>query len=164
MSIQTEIERIIDAKQSLSDWLLNHDVQVSFDAKLGELVSLLDDVHTGGTLAPVEVTHSSGIVLKSIVTPPGSEGEPEELEDGNRYMVPANSLVVVYAIATSGGTASRTVSVGANASGDVSFESVYRISSTDLATKPILIGAIRVGENGGAVNFVKKASGGSVVI
>ena len=34
MSIQTEIARISGAKQSLADWLLDHDVEVSFNAKL----------------------------------------------------------------------------------------------------------------------------------
>ena len=68
MSIQSEIERISGAKQDLVDWLLDHDVEVSFNAKLDEIVSLLADVSTVGSeeknLVLVEVKYGSNTLIR----------------------------------------------------------------------------------------------------
>ena len=108
MSIQSEIERLSGAKQDLADWLLDHDVEVSFNAKLDELVSLLADVSTDSgeekDFVHVEVKHGSNTLISKTVTPPGSSASGTLVLQGAGYEVPTDSLMVVYASATSGGT------------------------------------------------------------
>ena len=91
MSIQSEIERLSSAKQDLVDWLLDHDVEVSFNAKLDELVSLLADVSTDSgeekDFVHVEVKHGSNTLISKTVTPPGSSASGTLVLQGAGYEV-----------------------------------------------------------------------------
>ncbi len=167
MSIQTEIARISGAKQSLADWLLDHDVEVSFNAKLDELVELLDDVPTGGdtgVLVPVDSVRSASTVsFAKVVTPPGSSDSTETIPNGTRYFVPAKSLMVVYAFAGTGGSSKQQATVTATGTSDIQTDTVYQVASTSLAVKPVLVCAVSVGETGGTVTFTKRTSSGEIM-
>ena len=167
MSIQTEIERISDAKQSLADWLLNHDVEVSFSARLDELVELLDDVPTGGSgtqLVQVDVRRAATTVtIGTVMTPPGSDTNVETLSNGTRYNVPENSLVLVYAYSSTGGSSSKQAFINATATGDLQPSTVYRVASTSSSVKPILVCGVKVGTNGGTVTLTRKTASGEVM-
>ena len=60
MSIESEITRLVEAKQGLADWLTEQNVSVPNGALLGDLVALLDRVKTAST--------ENAIVLKSTAT------------------------------------------------------------------------------------------------
>lgn len=167
MSIQTEIERIADAKQSLANWLLEHDVEVSFSARLDELVELLADVPTGSSetqLVPVDVLRSGTTVsFGSTITPPGTDSNTEQLTNGTRYYVPTNSLMLVYAYAGTGGSTNKQAYISAAVTGDVESTTAYRVASTSLSVKPILVCGVRVGTTGGTITFSKKTSSNDVM-
>ena len=167
MSIQSEIERISGAKQDLVDWLLDHDVEVSFNAKLDEIVSLLADVSTGGSeeknLVLVEVKYGSNTLISKTITPPGSSASGTPVLQGAGYEVPANSLMVVYASATSGGTAKLQAYIDVTITGDITYETVYQTVSNSSAVKPVYIAAVKVGSRDGTITFTRKTSSGSIM-
>ena len=167
MSIQSEIERLSGAKQDLVDWLLDHDVEVSFNAKLDELVSLLADVSTDSgeekDFVHVEVKHGSNTLISKTVTPPGSSASGTLVLQGAGYEVPTDSLMVVYASATSGGTAKLQAYIDVAVTGDVTYETVYQTVSNSSAVKPVYIAAVKVGSRDGTITFTRKTSSGSIM-
>ena len=61
MSIESEITRLVEAKQVLENWLIKQNVAVPNDALLGDLVKLLNAVQTSSGSAEVaSVTLSKG--------------------------------------------------------------------------------------------------------
>lgn len=167
MSIQSEIERLSGAKQDLADWLLDHDVEVSFNAKLDELVGLLADVSTDSgeekDFVHVEVKYGSNTLISKTVTPPGSSASGTLVLQGAGYEVPADSLMVVYASATSGGTAKLQAYIDVTITGDITYETVYQTVSNSSAVKPVYIAAVKVGTQGGTITFTRKTSSGSIM-
>ena len=166
MSIQIEIARLLAAKQNLSDWLVEHDVRVSNNAKLNELVNLLDTVSTGGSsstpLVPVDVLYTVTSSVVKTVLPKGSQAGDTLTLMGNSYLCPANSLLVVYGTCN-GGTTSTQAYPTITVTGDLDFEPVYYTASNAALNKPIGIFAIHIGEVGGTVTLTRKTSSGAIM-
>lgn len=61
MSIESEITRLVEAKQGLENWLIKQNMAVPNDALLGDLVKLLNAVQTSsGSVEVASVTLSKG--------------------------------------------------------------------------------------------------------
>ena len=113
MSIESELTRLINAKNALRSWLVSKGIAVSEAALLPEMVELLDNV--------------SGTTEQSVVSPSGSRS----ISDGGSATVtiPMGSLVAVaagayYAYPKSGGTLIYT-------HGSVRYGQVFFVKATD---------------------------------
>lgn len=166
MSIKTEIERIESAKQGLSEWLSNHDVRVSFNAKLNELVELLDSANMGSIpatpLVPVEVVSGLNTTIHQLYIPKGTMTVAADSLTGSNYRCTANAMLVLYGTCGGGSTnqqAYPTVTVD----GDMTVETVYYTGSTSSATRPMGIFVIHVGTKGGTVTFTRAVSKNAII-
>ena len=95
MSIESEITRLVNAKNALRSWLVSKGVGVPGSALLPDMVELLDDVQTGSSSAEtsvVTVTNSVGTGI-TVVSPSGSKSIVSGLS--LTVTVPKGSLVAV---------------------------------------------------------------------
>ena len=166
MSIQAEIERITSAKQSLSEWLANHDVRVSINAKLNELVELLDTASSGKieVTTQVLVTITSGVnalILKTVL-PDGTVERPSTTLGGAMYICPANSLIVLYGNCSGGSTLQQAYPTVTVTEG-MTVDTIYYTGSNLSSERPIGIFVVHVGTKGGTITFSRTTTKNSVV-
>ena len=60
MSIETEITRLVGAKQELANWLASQGVTIPNGALLGDLVALLANIPAGGSSTESATADSYG--------------------------------------------------------------------------------------------------------
>lgn len=165
MSIQTEINRLASAKSALSSWLLEHDVRISLNAKLNELVGLLDTVSTGDkkdVLVPVTVNCAVTALISKTVLPVGAKENSLLGSTSSSYRCPANSMLVLYGTCN-GGTSTAQAYPTVNVTGDLTSEVVYYTASSSSSTRPMGIFVIHVGTEGGAVTFTRATSKNAIM-
>ena len=126
MSIESELTRLINAKNALRSWLVSKGITVSEAALLPEMVELLDNVSGTTEQSVVTVSNSVGVNI-TVVSPYGSRS----ISDGGSatVTVPRCSLVAVaagayYAYPKSGGTLVYT-------HGSVRYGQVFFVKATD---------------------------------
>lgn len=166
MSIQAEIARIVSAKQDLADWLVDHNVRVSIDTNLNELVDLLDSASIGGSseaaLVPVSVSASTTATISKTITPKGTMVGASTSPTNSLYRCPANSMLVLYGTCN-GGSSTTQAYPTVNLTGDLTSETVYYTGSNSTSTRPMGIFVVHIGTEGGTVTFTRATSKNAVI-
>lgn len=105
MSIETEITRLVGAKQELANWLASQGVTIPNGALLGDLVALLANIPAGGSStesATVTVTLDANVTLSAVHQFSNGIVTADSTSAGS-YTCPVGSLLVL-AVTVSGGT------------------------------------------------------------
>lgn len=80
MSIESEITRLVNAKQELSDWLTEQNVAVPTGALLGDLVTLLGQVKTSSSTGAT-VKQSTASISNGEIIVPGTVIDERDVTD-----------------------------------------------------------------------------------
>lgn len=80
MSIESEITRLVEAKQELADWLTDQNVAVPTGALLGDLVALLGQVKTSSSTCAT-VKQSTASISNGEIIAPGTVIDARDVTD-----------------------------------------------------------------------------------
>ena len=80
MSIESEITRLVNAKQELADWLTEQNVAVPTGALLGDLVALLGQVKTSSSTGAT-VKQSTASISNGEIIVPGTVIDERDVTD-----------------------------------------------------------------------------------
>lgn len=162
MSIETEITRLVGAKQELASWLVSQGVTIPNGALLGDLVALLANLTAGGSStgsAAVTVTLNTNVTLSSVYQFSNGIVTADSTSAGS-YTCPVGSLLVL-AVTVSGGTIRLNATPVITTTGALVSSTAYVSSSSSSLVKGVGVFLVVV-KGDGSVTITRKTGTGTI--
>lgn len=163
MSIESEITRLVEAKQGLENWLIKQNVAVPNDALLGDLVKLLNAVQTSSgsaEVASVTLSKGTGVSVSSCYIFSG--GSLASKSSTATTLPCAVGDLVVLVVTVNGGTVKAYATPEITITGDLTYKTAYALSSNSTAVPGVGVYLIQV-NGSGSVSLTRKTGSGVIM-
>ena len=162
MSIETEITRLVGAKQELANWLASQGVTIPNGALLGDLVALLSKISTGGLsqAARIDVTKGVGVTATSCYL--FSCGTLTGVSSSASTIPCAVGDLVILSVSVTGGSAKLYATPKISVSGGLEASTAYLFSSSSMSANGA--GVFLVVINGsGSISLSRHTGSGEIM-
>lgn len=163
MSIESEITRLVEAKQGLKDWLIKQNVTVFNGALLGDLVKLLNTVQTSSgspELASVTLSKGTGVNVFSCYIFSG--GSLASRSSTATALSCAVGSLIILAVTVNGGTTKTYAASEIAITGDLTYKTAYTLTSNSSSVRGVGVYLIQV-SGSGSISLTRKIGTGSIM-
>lgn len=163
MSIESEITRLVEAKQVLENWLIKQNVAVPNDALLGDLVKLLNAVQTSSgsaEVASVTLSKGTGVSVSSCYIFSG--GSLASKSSTATTLPCAVGDLIILAVTVNGGTTRTYASSEISITGDLTYKTAYTLTSNSASVRGVGVYLIQV-YGSGSVSLTRKTGTGTIM-